>query len=106
MTGTQPRAGLRGGKPAAEVERDDLNELLRTIVEVLDVPGGADRSALLDRRASLVVATLREVLGDLPTASIPWETWHLRAKSAEDQVFEKPVPYVLTDKARLAVIHG
>lgn len=105
MTATQPRAGLRGGKPAAEVERDDLNELLRAIVESLDVPVGHERAALLDRRAARVVTALRAVLGDLPTAGIPWETSHLRAKTAVDMVFENPVPYVLTDKARVAVSH-
>ncbi|NUR04348.1 MAG: hypothetical protein HOY79_49945 [Streptomyces sp.] len=103
MTATQPRAGLRGGKPAHEVERDDLNELLRAVVEALDVPGGPERAALLDRRAARVVTALRAVLGELPSAGIPWETTHLRAKTVADMVFEKPVPYVLTNKARVAV---
>ena len=107
MTATQPRAGLRGGKPAAEVERDDLNELLRAIVEALDVADGPERAPLLGHRASRVVAVGHAILtGRTPASLIPEETAFLRTKTAEDAVAEKPVPFVLTTKELVAVIHG
>ncbi|MFF4548651.1 hypothetical protein ACFY1J_31200 [Streptomyces sp. NPDC001406] len=91
--GPEPPPRVEGGKPAVEVERDDLRELLRAIVEALDVPDGAGRSPLLDRRSARIVEALRAVLtGKTPSPGIPWETAFLRMKTAED----RPVPYALT----------
>ncbi|MGC9540228.1 hypothetical protein [Streptomyces sp. UG1] len=93
-----PRAS--GGQPAIEAERNDLRELLRAIVEALDVPDGPQRAPHLDRRSARIVAAGRAVLtGRTPAPQIPWETAFLRTKTAQDAVVDRPVPYALTDRA-------
>lgn len=108
MTAPRPRARLRGGaRTDVEVERDDLRELLRAIVDSLDVPEGPEQASLLHRRAALIVSAGHAILsGRTPTPEIPWESAFLRRKAAEDASADKPVPFVLTDKADTAVTHG
>ncbi|MGW3152698.1 hypothetical protein [Streptomyces sp. NPDC001089] len=72
------------GKTAAETERDDLLELLRALRDVLDVPPGHRRQALLDSRVLLVHGTLRDVLDGRATTDLAWEIDLLRRRAAED----------------------
>ncbi|MER5909526.1 hypothetical protein ABT124_03220 [Streptomyces sp. NPDC001982] len=77
-----------GSKPAAEIERDDLRDLLRTVLEALDMPFDARRDALLNMRVISVVGTLRDVLGGKATNGIPWETDYLRKDIAGQGALE------------------
>ncbi|MFB7596949.1 hypothetical protein [Streptomyces sp. NPDC056160] len=78
--------GVRGGKTAVEVERDDLRDLLAVIHDALDLPPGIRRPVLLDGRVLLVLGTLRDVLtGKVTPPLISFEIELLRRNIAEAQ---------------------
>lgn len=72
------------GKDPVEAERDNLLDLLRAVRDVLDVPLGNRRQAMLDDRVLLVHGTLRDVLAGQSSMGVQWETDLLRRKVAED----------------------
>ncbi|MFD7793555.1 hypothetical protein [Streptomyces sp. NPDC059759] len=73
------RFTLRGtSRSEAEVERDDLRDLLAVIRDALDIPANPRREELLSARTLLISGTLRDVLDGTPVMGIPWETDLLR----------------------------
>lgn len=74
---------ISGGKSAAEVEVEDLRDLLAAIRDALDVPPGPQRAALLGDRVLLVGGVLRDVLDGTPGLDIPWDTDYLRRYGTE-----------------------